>query len=249
MADERVTGAWKAYWSERRTVQPELDELSLRVFQEISAACGSPNGLRILEAGSGSGVISAAIAGAGGKVCLLDIAQDALHVARSYFTSRGLDADFVQADIFSLPFSPGQFSVVWNSGVMEHFTESEQVNILSSVARILKKDGFLVTCNPFQGAFFYRLGKKAAEDKGIWPYGPEYPVQSLRTICEATGFTSVREYPICFRENLSFYSYVSRPAWRILKRVFMPFPESFLIRHFGGYLLVTTARKKEKHSP
>jgi hypothetical protein len=51
----------------------------------------------------------------------------------------------------------------------------------------------------------------------------------------------VREYPICFRENLSYLSYYSKHLRSIVRLLLRPLPESLLLKIFGGYLLVTVA--------
>jgi hypothetical protein len=110
---------------------------------------------------------------------------------------------------------------------------------------LIKPKGFFVSLNPSEGAFFYKIGKEAAERKGTWPYGPEFPVKSLKGQCEAiSGVEVLTEYHICFKENLSFLSYFSRSLRKLLKIVLLPFPEKLMLKVFGGYLLITVARKQ-----
>ena len=128
---------------------------------------------------------------------------------------------------------------------MEHFEDNPQSKILQDIKTIIKPNGFFITFNPFDGAFFYKIGKRYAEQKGQWPYGPEFPVRTLKEKCQRAGLNVLKEYPICFKENLAYFSYVSKTLRSILKRIVKPFPDRFLIKVFGGYLLVTVAVKQD----
>ena len=60
------------------------------------------------------------------------------------------------------------------------------------------------------------------------------------------GLKVLREYPICFKENLSYLSYVSKHLRSIVKLILLPFSKRFLMKIFGGYLLVTIGVKQQR---
>ena len=139
-------------------------------------------------------------------------------------------------------------------------TKSILETVMKKVLEISGFDGGLITIfndtlvvfstriafvTPTHGAVFYKIGKRSAEKKGLWPYGPEYPVKSLEKQCRTAGLTVLKEYTICFKENLAYFSYVSKTLRSILKIFVKPFPERLLIKLFGGYLLVTVAVRQE----
>ncbi len=245
MSSGAVREAWENFWVQHKDKRWVLDEMSRTILSELLRNCGELKGKKILEAGCGSGVISAEIASLGSDVHLLDISKEALEVAAASFSSRGVRGKFVQGDIFNLPYAEAAFDVVWNAGVMEHFEGEVQSKAIENLARIIKPGGFFVTFNPSERAVFYRIGKRIAENRGTWPYGPEIPVKSLKDQCSEAGFFVKKEYPICFNENLLFISYLSKHLKSILKLILRPFSRAFLIRVFGGYLLVTVAVRKE----
>ncbi|MGO9613100.1 MAG: class I SAM-dependent methyltransferase [Dissulfurispiraceae bacterium] len=240
-----VKDTWKQYWIQNKKIKWFLDHMSKTILAELLRNCGGVSNTKVLEAGCGSGVISAEVATFGADVHLMDISRDALEVARASFFSRDVPGSFIQGDIFYPPFETETFDLVWNAGVLEHFGEESQSVMIRNIARIIKPGGFFIVFNPYERALFYRIGKKFAERKGIWPYGPEIPVKSLRDKCIAAGFTVLHEYPICFDENLLFISYVSKYLKSVLKLMFRPFSEQFLIKTFGGYLLATVAVKNK----
>jgi SAM-dependent methyltransferase len=244
MGGEAVKEAWKNFWVQHRDKEWPLDEMSRTILAELLKNCGEMKGKKVLEAGCGSGVISAEVAASGADAYLIDISKEALAVAKTSFSSRNVCGTFVQGDILDLPFGEATFDIVWNAGVMEHFEGKLQESAIESIARTLKTGGLFVTFNPYEKALFYRIGKRAAERKGTWPYGPEIPVKSLKERCAECGLSVSREYPICFNENLLFISYVSKHLKSILKLILKPFSRPFLIRTFGGYLLVTIAVKQ-----
>jgi ubiquinone/menaquinone biosynthesis C-methylase UbiE len=243
MSSEEVRDVWQEYWALNRDKEVICDEMSENIFAELIRNCGSLEGKKILEAGCGRGVISAKLAELGADVFLLDVSPKALEIAREYFASRNLHATFIQGDILTLPFEGASFDLVWNAGVMEHFEDIPRLRALRGLSNVTRRGGLFITFNPYDKAFFYALGKRAAERKGRWPYGPEFPVRSLKRQCTDSGFAVIKEYSICFKENLSYFSYVSKHLRSVVKLIVRPFPERLLLKIFGGYLLVTIAMK------
>jgi SAM-dependent methyltransferase len=240
---EEVKDVWRNYWAQNRGNELLFDEMSKTILEELLKSCECVKGKRILEAGCGRGMISLAMTELGANVYLLDISPDALQIAKNHFSSKNIHASFAHGDILSPPFKAATFDIIWNAGVMEHFKDNAQLRILRDLTNMIKPGGFFITFNPYDGAFFYKIGKRFAEQKGRWPYGPEFPVRSLKKKCKTAGLTVLKEYAICFKENLAYFSYVSKPLRSILKRMLKPFPDKLLIRVFGGYLLVTVAVK------
>lgn len=244
MNNDEVKKAWQGYWTVNQDNEITFDEMSGAIFSELAANSGDFKDKKILEAGCGRGLISARIAEHGAQVYLLDISTEALKIAEKLFSARKLEALASLGDILDPPFEESSFDIVWNSGVMEHFDSGSQAEALKKIAGLLKPGGLFVTFNPYEKACFYMAGKKAAEEKGIWPYGPEFPVGSMKEKCNEAGLAVLKEYSICFKENLSYLSYLSKSLRSAAKLLLSPFPESFLIRLFGGYLLVTVASKQ-----
>ncbi len=246
MSKEEVKEVWQGYWVKNREGELCFDEMSGEIFSELLRNCGDVRGKKVLEAGCGRGMISAKLAELGADVHLLDISPEALQIARRHFASKNIAASFTEGDILDPPFGDSTFDIVWNAGVMEHFEGALRLRATRGIADIVKPGGLFITFNPSARAVFYTIGKRAAERKGKWPYGPEFPVESLQGQCAAAGLTVMKEYPICFRENLSYLSYVSKHLRSIVKLLLLPFPQRLLVKVFGGYLLVTAAKKGKR---
>lgn len=77
------------------------------------------SGKLLLDAGCGNGTLSEAIASLGCEVIAADL-SDSVIAAHAYFSQRGGQARFVQADLMRHPFRPGCFDVVYCAGVLHH---------------------------------------------------------------------------------------------------------------------------------
>lgn len=192
-ADE-VAETWRAYW-EGSDMRPDLS-LRARVLRRYMAAVGGMSsarytlgilervlgdlgGLRVLDAGSGTGLNSLALAARGADVTLLDIAQPALDIARVYYAEQGLEAKLVAGSIFSMPFPDESFDVVWNTGVIEHFEPPERRLAVREMLRLTKPNGTMITINPNAHGTIYRFAKEWAERHGRWDVGFELPIDTL----------------------------------------------------------------------
>lgn len=246
MCHEEVKETWQKLWKQNRDKTNKLGRMPRAILAELLNKCGDFRGKKVLEAGCGSGIISAELAGLGADLFLLDISEDALQIARNCFEYKNLYATFIRGDIFELPFEKSSFNIVWNAGVLEHFENEARLKAVEGIANLIKPEGVFITFNPSDRAFFYKIGKQIAEWKGKWPYGPEFPVRSLRGECENAGLTVLEEYHICFKDNLSYLFYISKFLKSIAKIALLPFTDDFLMKIFGGYLLVTIAVKQQR---
>ncbi len=103
---------------------------------------GLPAGAKVLDIGTGSGVVAIAMAKAGFSATGVDRAAAMVEMAELTGKEQGSSAVFRRADAEDLPFDDGEFdavvlrNVVWNSYRPE--------NILREASRVLKKGGTLI---------------------------------------------------------------------------------------------------------
>ena len=239
-----VQKVWESIWG--RTAKGKLlkwDNRSHSVFEVLRNEVGDKNNKEILEAGSGTGRISLRLAEDGADVTLLDIAPTATKIARSFFREENLEAKIVRGDIFEIPFRDNLFDVVWNAGVIEHFSEKDRVLVLKDMIRVCKKNGLIISLNPFSGAIFYRIGKWIAERTNKWQFGYEKPMVTLREYMTNNRFYLTKEYPTAFYQQFYFLSFI--PLLRYLVYIISIIRKILPgLNNLPGYFLVSVIKKR-----
>lgn len=218
-------------------VSTQLDSLSRRMESILRDLLAGQQASTVLEAGSGTGRVSMQLVDAGARVTLLDLSHVALEQSKATARQRGVH--LVRGNILSLPFHDETFSLTWNGGVLEHFTPKIREKVVSEMARVTKKGGFVVSFNPNRRSLAYRLGKRLQERAGTWPYGFEDPILSLAGAFAENGVGSIRESHIGSAYAFRFLPSVPRRVVANLERVEGLLPFAGL----QGYLLVSIGRK------
>jgi 2-polyprenyl-3-methyl-5-hydroxy-6-metoxy-1,4-benzoquinol methylase len=244
---KNIANLWDNIWRKHKKL-PKQYGLSRLVFKILKREIDKIQGRSILEAGSGTGLSSFLLASKGAKVTLLDISPNAIKLGTELFSSKGISAEFKCASVFEVPYGDNSFDVVWNAGVIEHFKEKEQDDMLREMIRICRRDGLIILLNPNDKAPIYKFGKKYAEKIGRWGAGEEYPIKTLKPNFRKLGFENVKEYSVGFLQQLNFLEplFVFIPGARWLWIVFYRIAQRIFgfLDYLPGYLLVTVAKKE-----
>ena len=202
----------------------------------------------VLEIGSGTGLLSGALAKNKRKVALLDLSSENLEFSKTVFKYAKLDGKFIQGDVLKLfPFCDNTFDCVWSHGLLEHFTDDEIDFIMSESARVSKS--VVLTMVPNAASIPYRIGKWYQQLKGSWPYGRENPEYTLRGYFEKAGLRSIVEYSIDPRHSFEFLAMLSGNAiGKVILRLLYRIPLKALKALNQGWLLVTVGKKPVKNS-
>ncbi len=159
-----------------------------------------------LEVGAGTGLTSAALAPSARRVATVDILPESLAACRRH---RGVES--YRADMFNLPFADGEFAVVWNAGVLEHYEFPKQLEALREMKRVAREA--VVVAVPHRRCLPYRLGRAAAQRAGVWPYGHEQTYVTLAPLFEQAGLFLEQEADIC-KETGYWFMDQYLPGWR-----------------------------------
>jgi ubiquinone/menaquinone biosynthesis C-methylase UbiE len=238
---KEVAETWEDIWKKAKF--EEWDKLSENVYQILCKETFRMQKKLLLEAGSGTGRISCKLKeDARGDVVLLDVSKAAIKTSKKLFEEKSQMGFFILGSILSIPLMDDIIDVAWNAGVLEHFSESEQILALKEMSRVCKNRGVVITLNPFSRALLYRIGKWFAEKTNAWTYGYEKPMKSCR-IFDIKGYECVSEYSIDFDTTINFLSYVPvlNHFVSILRRFSQRLPARVLSQY--GYLIVSIARK------
>ena len=93
-------------------------------------------GDRVLEIGSGTGVIGWPLAQAGVKVVSIDNDPEILKMALINSALLGADIEFREADAFHLPFLDREFKVSFSLGLLEHFSDEDIGRLVAEHQRV-----------------------------------------------------------------------------------------------------------------
>lgn len=190
-------------------------------------------GQKILEIGCGSGQTSLVLASKGRIDTALDYATRSLNLVRRAADRLQVQIDTQCSDACKpLPFAENSFDIIFQAGLLEHFTTKEQVSMLSSWKKYGKQ---MVSFVPNANSIAYHFGKKMMEKDGTWEYGKEVPLTSMIREFSAAGISVSDEYTIGFEEALTFL-----PQNHYLRMALEKMAERVNPLEFGqGYLLVT----------
>jgi hypothetical protein len=82
-------------------------------------------GTKILEIGTGTGVLAMPLLGADVAVVSIDNDPDILRMAKDNAAMYDAKITYLEADAFALPFKEREFRVSFSLGLLEHFTNKE----------------------------------------------------------------------------------------------------------------------------
>lgn len=153
---------------------------------------GPPQGRTVCEVGCGSGTTSAILGGLGARVTLVDLSPRSLALARSHFVKLGRTADYCRQDGLRMGFRDGSFDVVWNGGVIEHFSDEGKIALIREMWRVTRPGGLLLITVPNALDIPFILGKKIAIWRGKWIFGFEDDLSEsrFRGLASAAGVAS-----------------------------------------------------------
>lgn len=98
-----------------------------------------PKGLRVLDVGSGGGLLAEEFATLGCDVTGVDPAIESIKVAREHARQSGLAIEYVEGTGEALPFGDASFPVVYCCDVLEHVKDLGKV--IAEISRVLQPGG------------------------------------------------------------------------------------------------------------
>jgi len=171
------------------------------VFQHL---CNMTAGAQsYLEAGCFLAPVSHLLAESGRHVSVLDFSDEVLSLVNRNSPPRNLQGVY-KRDLTDPDWPKGidPHHVVWNCGVLEHFTTEDTSRVIRGMASIATR--FVIVLVPNFQSTLYRIGKHFMEANGLWKWGYERPIATLRPEMESAGLVHVEETSICFDQALRF---------------------------------------------
>jgi len=175
MSDE----IWGNVWAKKLIIS----DYSLKYIEFVNTLkTDLQSGSKILEAGCGTGQ-TLALFSDNQDTCGLDISMAALKLAQKNCSN------VVLGSIFSIPFDDDAFDLVYNSGVIEHFRDPENVAAIREMARVVRPSGKIVIIVPNTLCLWYKAGKSVAVLLKNFEFGYEedYSLSRLKHAVERAG--------------------------------------------------------------
>lgn len=163
------------------------------------------SGLRILDAGVGSGRIPLSIASTGAYVYCVDI-HDGLEALADRFGNTD-NVYVVRADLFQMPFSDGFFDLAWSSGVIHHTPNPGRA--FAAIARKVKPGGMLFVSVYGTDLHHYRLLRRLLPFTRFMPAFPTYLLAAFLACFLYVGFNLALVL-------IRIASATSKPPYRVL---------------------------------
>ena len=159
--------------------------------------------LKCVELGSGEGDLSILLAEQGHQVTLVDFCHKALSRAKHRFDSLGLEANFIQADLFEFAKQHvGQFDLSVSLGTAEHFSGEARTRIIAAHHDVVHRGGFSFISVPNARCLPYRFWMSFMKLRGWWRYGYEEPFtfSELQDLSKQTGLKVRKLYATQFAQ-------------------------------------------------
>jgi len=230
MSDE----IWDKVWTKKLIIS----DYSIKYLEFINKIKKDlPDGSKIIEAGCGTGQTLALFSN-DQDTFGLDISPAALKLARENCKYT------VQGSIFSMPFDNDVFDLVYNSGVIEHFRDPENIAAIKEMARVVKPSGKVIIIVPNTLCLWYKAGKTVAVILKNFEFGYEedYSVYRLEHAMEQADLIietrfGLQAFPPLATNNREILSMSRR---KIISR----FEHLLPAKQYYAYTVGIIARKK-----
>jgi SAM-dependent methyltransferase len=224
---------WEKVWT-KNLITSDYSLKYLDFIMEIET--NLPEGSKILEAGCGTGQTLSPLSERH-ETYGLDISRAALNLAQD-------NCKFpVLASIFTIPFNDNTFDLVYNSGVIEHFKDPENIDAIKEMARVTKPSGRVIIIVPNTLCLWYKVGKFVAVMMKNFEFGYEedYSPRRIKDATRRGGLIIERMFGIQVLPPLATNDRELLPVrWRKhIGRVERVFP----LKQYYAYTVGVIARK------
>jgi ubiquinone/menaquinone biosynthesis C-methylase UbiE len=149
---------------------------------------------RVLDAGCGTGLMSAKLGASGRQTTGVDLSPEMIRRAQHRGNS---NVKFVQGDVEHLPFEDGSFDAVVNLISFHHYPAPTRA--LSEFRRVLRPGGRLILIAFDRKSLYIKLAQRVNQwTKWIAGNSWQKTSSEVSTLVKAAGFSQVEVKPVCY---------------------------------------------------
>ena len=247
--------SWEAIWSRSRSRSSDRNSFLGRTGKKLAAygdlqrlvlgvlkkKCRIDPATRILEVGCGSGPVAGLLFKLTSSVFGVDVSPSAAGITKQ----TGVRA--AVADARDLPFEDNCFDLVYTTGMVDLFNDTEAAFILKEISRVTCSGGCIVVIAAWSGCTLHESIKKYLIRKRRWNYGPKRTFDTLEHILPSdVVLTSERAMGALFQFRFLSYLFEEHNLARRLYHLVYLLLAIFLrpLNRLPGAVLVTTVEKK-----
>lgn len=196
---------------------------------------------RVLEVGCGSGPVAGILTGFTQMVYGVDISQAAVVLTGR----KGVKTAVAHA--MKLPFRDNSFDLVFTTGVVDLFDDSQSATILGEIVRVTAKGGRIVVITAWSGCRIHEAVKKYLIRRNRWHYGPKRTFHTLEYLMPPDGrIIDERAIGALFQFRFLSYLFEERVVLRRLYHFAYLLMSILLwpLNWLPGAVLATTVEKK-----
>lgn len=189
---------------------------------------------RIVEVGCETAVTTLLLADASEKTAI-DINLRAISLVNAAAAQLNKKVNTLVCDMFSMPFRDAEFDIVFNAGVIEHFSTEERARALSEYSRVMKDDGLMIIAFPNHYCPPYRFAYLTMRLLGVWRFPSEFKIYDLGEEARRCGLRVSERLTLSRGTIFNWLNFLppARALFRLLDRFF----------HYEGYLTVVILSK------
>jgi len=212
---QHTQGVWEDFW------EKPIDQVyanSERIIDQIRAT-GDVRNKWIMEIGAGSGRDSFKLVDLGARVILLDYAENSVRLLKERAATLDKKVYVVRGDAFHLPFKNESIDIVFHQGLLEHFTNPE--DIIKENYYATKNGGFHISDVP-QKYHLYTIVKHLLIRLNKWFAGweTEFSIGQLKMLHMDAGFAIHSVYGDWMRP-----SFLYRASREVFKKIGIHLPQ------------------------
>ena len=247
--DNRLVPQVETWDKVAETYKPEIDDSEREIADAIEVhlkEIGIYPGATLVELGCGSGHLSACLAQKGYKTALVDFSETALDKAKETYRLYQLEGEFILGDLMAKRMDTPVYDLAWNSGVMEHFGDSELQIAIINAASYAKKGVLFVVPNP--KSVSYNLMRARLMSRRQWSYGTEYLRDDYDIILRTLGFKDISVSYLNTSEMSANHMLVANNGKGDLNSLYGLLMDKSFLPDSEGYLVVYSALKYKDNS-